>query len=166
MPLDHDRPQAAGGLAVLLSLVERADALVEGFRPGVAERPGFDPDECLAAQRRAGGRSDDRIGSDRADGTDGRSRPQRSGSDRFPDALSAPGITSGRAPWRNAAGATHPRAFEVSQPTPPPRFQRTPGRISGPPPVAGRALAGGPDRLGDPRTGAGRLITAGAVQES
>jgi len=36
------------GLAVLLDLVESADALIEGFRPGVTERLGFGPDECLA----------------------------------------------------------------------------------------------------------------------
>jgi alpha-methylacyl-CoA racemase len=35
------------GIETLLSLVERADALVEGFRPGVAERLGFGPDACL-----------------------------------------------------------------------------------------------------------------------
>jgi alpha-methylacyl-CoA racemase len=36
------------GVAVLLELVERADALIEGFRPAVAERLGIGPDECLA----------------------------------------------------------------------------------------------------------------------
>lgn len=36
------------GLATLLRLVERADALFEGFRPGVAERLGCGPDACLA----------------------------------------------------------------------------------------------------------------------
>jgi alpha-methylacyl-CoA racemase len=36
------------GVAVVLDLVERADALIEGFRPGVAERLGIGPDECLA----------------------------------------------------------------------------------------------------------------------
>lgn len=35
------------GLDVVLELVEGADVLVEGFRPGVAERLGFGPDECL-----------------------------------------------------------------------------------------------------------------------
>ena len=36
------------GVAVVLDLVERAEALVEGFRPGVAERLGIGPEECLA----------------------------------------------------------------------------------------------------------------------
>jgi alpha-methylacyl-CoA racemase len=40
------------GPAVVLRLVERADALVEGFRPGVAERLGIGPDECLARNPR------------------------------------------------------------------------------------------------------------------
>jgi alpha-methylacyl-CoA racemase len=34
------------GLATLLDLVEHADALIEGFRPGVAERLGFSPEVC------------------------------------------------------------------------------------------------------------------------
>src|SRR5579859_3155624 len=38
----------AGGAELLLRLVERADALIEGFRPGVAERLGFGPDQCQA----------------------------------------------------------------------------------------------------------------------
>jgi alpha-methylacyl-CoA racemase len=36
------------GVATLLDLVERADALIEGFRPGVMERLGAGPDDCLA----------------------------------------------------------------------------------------------------------------------
>ena len=36
------------GLEVLLRLVEDADVLVEGFRPGVAERLGFGPEVCAA----------------------------------------------------------------------------------------------------------------------
>ena len=35
------------GVEVVLKLVERADALFEGFRPGVAERLGVGPEECL-----------------------------------------------------------------------------------------------------------------------
>jgi alpha-methylacyl-CoA racemase len=38
------------GREVLLRLVEQADALIEGFRPGVTERLGIGPDECLARQ--------------------------------------------------------------------------------------------------------------------
>lgn len=40
------------GIAALLDLVERADALLEGFRAGVAERLGFGPDVCLARNPR------------------------------------------------------------------------------------------------------------------
>jgi alpha-methylacyl-CoA racemase len=40
------------GVATLLDLVERADALIEGFRPGVMERLGAGPDECLARNRK------------------------------------------------------------------------------------------------------------------
>ncbi len=37
-----------GGVEVVLRLVSRADALIEGYRPGVAERLGIGPAECLA----------------------------------------------------------------------------------------------------------------------
>lgn len=40
------------GLVVVLRLVEQADALIEGFRPGVMERLGLGPDECLARNPR------------------------------------------------------------------------------------------------------------------
>jgi alpha-methylacyl-CoA racemase len=36
------------GVETVLTLVEQADALIEGFRPGVAERLGIGPDVCLA----------------------------------------------------------------------------------------------------------------------
>ncbi|HEX6446772.1 MAG TPA: CaiB/BaiF CoA-transferase family protein [Streptosporangiales bacterium] len=38
----------AAAVERLLTLVERADLLVEGFRPGVAERLGVGPEDCLA----------------------------------------------------------------------------------------------------------------------
>jgi alpha-methylacyl-CoA racemase len=40
------------GIAVVLRLAGHADALIEGYRPGVAERLGIGPDECLAANPR------------------------------------------------------------------------------------------------------------------
>jgi alpha-methylacyl-CoA racemase len=43
--IDLKHPQ---GRDAVLRLVERADALIEGFRPGVTERLGLGPDECLA----------------------------------------------------------------------------------------------------------------------
>ena len=36
------------GVETVLKLVEQADALIEGFRPGVTERLGIGPDDCLA----------------------------------------------------------------------------------------------------------------------
>jgi len=41
-----------GAAEVVLRLVERADALVEGFRPGVMERLGLGPDTCLGRNER------------------------------------------------------------------------------------------------------------------
>ena len=43
--LDLKRPE---GKALALRLVERADALIEGFRPGVMERLGLGPEDCFA----------------------------------------------------------------------------------------------------------------------
>ena len=40
------------GAALVLDLVERADVLVEGFRPGVAERLGLGPEDCWARNPR------------------------------------------------------------------------------------------------------------------
>ncbi|MEU5432715.1 CaiB/BaiF CoA-transferase family protein [Streptomyces sp. NPDC020719] len=40
--------KAEDGPRRVLDLVERADILVEGYRPGVAERLGVGPDQCLA----------------------------------------------------------------------------------------------------------------------
>jgi alpha-methylacyl-CoA racemase len=40
------------GVATVLRLVERADVLIEGFRPGVCERLGLGPEVCLARNPR------------------------------------------------------------------------------------------------------------------
>jgi alpha-methylacyl-CoA racemase len=47
--LDLKKPQ---GRDLVLRLVEGAEALIEGFRPGVMERLGLGPDECLARNPR------------------------------------------------------------------------------------------------------------------
>jgi alpha-methylacyl-CoA racemase len=47
--VDLKHPEAAG---VVLRLARSADVLLEGFRPGVAERLGIGPDACLAANPR------------------------------------------------------------------------------------------------------------------
>ena len=47
--LDLKQPGAAG---IVLRLLDKAHALLEGFRPGVMERLGLGPDECLARNPR------------------------------------------------------------------------------------------------------------------
>jgi alpha-methylacyl-CoA racemase len=47
--LDLKQPE---GVETLLKLVDAADALIEGFRPGVAERLGVGPEVCLARNPR------------------------------------------------------------------------------------------------------------------
>jgi alpha-methylacyl-CoA racemase len=47
--VDLKRPE---GVAAVLRLAERADALLEGFRPGVAERLGIGPEACMARNPR------------------------------------------------------------------------------------------------------------------
>ena len=41
-----------GAIEIALALVEKADVLIEGFRPGVTERLGLGPDACLARNPR------------------------------------------------------------------------------------------------------------------
>ena len=47
--LDLKDPRA---VETVLELVAQADALIEGFRPGVTERLGLGPDACLARNPR------------------------------------------------------------------------------------------------------------------
>jgi len=49
LPLDLKDAKA---VALVLDLVGRSDVLIEGFRPGVAERLGLGPDACLARNPR------------------------------------------------------------------------------------------------------------------
>lgn len=44
--------KSTGGREVVLALVRGSDALIEGFRPGVTERLGLGPADCLAANPR------------------------------------------------------------------------------------------------------------------
>src|SRR5688572_16304158 len=44
--------KSAGGIEAAHELIERADALIEGFRPGVMERLGMGPDAALARNPR------------------------------------------------------------------------------------------------------------------
>lgn len=47
--IDLKRPE---GIELALDVVAKADALIEGFRPGTMERLGLGPDECLARNPR------------------------------------------------------------------------------------------------------------------
>src|SRR5690606_1786115 len=47
--IDLKRPE---GVRVVRELVKSADAFIEGFRPGVAERLGLGPDDCHAINPR------------------------------------------------------------------------------------------------------------------
>ena len=49
LALDLKQPRS---VALVLSLLEKADVLVEGFRPGVMERLGLGPEPCLARNPR------------------------------------------------------------------------------------------------------------------
>jgi alpha-methylacyl-CoA racemase len=49
LALDLKQPQA---VEIALNLIERADGLIEGFRPGVMERLGLGPDICLKRNNR------------------------------------------------------------------------------------------------------------------
>jgi alpha-methylacyl-CoA racemase len=57
-PTTRSRPsmavdlKSASGRAVVLRLLEQADVLIEGFRPGVMERLGLGPDVCWKRNRR------------------------------------------------------------------------------------------------------------------
>ena len=44
MGIDLRKPE---GVEIVLDMVEKVDALQEGFRPGVMEKLGLGPDECL-----------------------------------------------------------------------------------------------------------------------
>jgi alpha-methylacyl-CoA racemase len=44
--------KSSEGIELVLDLVSSADALIEGFRPGVAERLGLGPDDCMARNER------------------------------------------------------------------------------------------------------------------
>jgi alpha-methylacyl-CoA racemase len=44
--------KAAQGVEIAMAIVEKADALIEGFRPGVTERLGLGPDACHARNPR------------------------------------------------------------------------------------------------------------------
>ena len=64
------------GVETILRLVESADVLIEGFRPGVTERLGIGPDECFARNPEARLRPHDGMGPGRSVRPGRRSRHQ------------------------------------------------------------------------------------------
>ena len=66
------------GRDIALALIDKADALVEGYRPGVMERLGLGPRELHRAQPAARLRPHDRLGPDRPVRANGRPRHQLS----------------------------------------------------------------------------------------
>ncbi len=80
--LNRGRPSVAldlkhpDGVATVLDLVESADVLLEGLRPGTTERLGLGPDDVPGPQPAAGLRPDDRLGAGRPARADGRPRPR------------------------------------------------------------------------------------------
>ena len=71
--LDLKKPEA---VEAALKLIEKADALIEGFRPGVMERLGVGPDVCLARNPKPRLWPHDRLGAERAAGQRRRPRHQ------------------------------------------------------------------------------------------
>ena len=119
------------------ALVERADVLVEGCRPGVAERLGIGPEACLARNPRAGLRPDDRVGPGRAAGRAGRARHR---------------LHRGRrGAARRSAGPAAPPQIPLNLSATSAAARMLPGRRR-----AGRAARG-------PRTGRGQVVDAAIV---
>ena len=60
--------KSPAGRDAVLRLVDGADVLIEGFRPGVTERLGLGPADCQARNPRPGLRPHDRLRPDRPAG--------------------------------------------------------------------------------------------------
>jgi len=52
------------GIETALRIIDRSDALIEGFRPGVMERLGLSPEKCLARNFQARLCASHRLGQD------------------------------------------------------------------------------------------------------
>ena len=81
--------KAEAGREVVKRLAAKADAIIEGFRPGVMERLGLGPDVLLALQPEARVRPHDRLRPGRAAGARRRPRHQLHRARRRPRTPSA-----------------------------------------------------------------------------
>jgi alpha-methylacyl-CoA racemase len=83
------------------------------------------------------------------------------------DACVAPVLDMSEAPDHphNQARSTFERVFDVVQPAPAPRFSRTPGAISGPPPASGAHSRSALIDWGIPEGEADALLSAGGVTQ-
>jgi alpha-methylacyl-CoA racemase len=84
------------------------------------------------------------------------------------DACVTPVLSFTEAPAHphNVARETFVEAFGVTQPSPAPRFSRTPGTIAGPPPAPGAQTAEALLAWGFPQSSVDQLLASGAVSES
>ena len=127
------------GVEVVLELVEKADALIEGFRPGRHRAARHRPRRLPRPQPAPGLRPDDRLGPGRALRLDRRPRHQLHRPRR--------GARADRPPGRGAGAAAEPgRRLRRRRPAPGVRPRRRPAR--------GAAVGAGPGhRRGDGRRG-------------
>ncbi len=99
--------KSPGGAAAVLALAARADILVEGWRPGTAERLGVGPEPCLARNPRLV------YGRMTGWGQDGPLAPARattSPTSPSPERWPSPGRPTARPPRRRTCSATTPAA--------------------------------------------------------
>jgi crotonobetainyl-CoA:carnitine CoA-transferase CaiB-like acyl-CoA transferase len=129
------------GVDVVLRLAAGSDALIEGFRPGVAERLGVGPDDCLARNPRLVYGRMTGWGQEGPYAAAFAARPRDEWVTCFAgrDACVAPVLTTEETLTdpHLAGRGTVLELDGVPQPAPAPRFGGTPAALDRPPPRAG-----------------------------
>ena len=114
-PLGRGRREVATPAAMSSSsLVAKADALIEGFRPGVMERLGLGPDDLLADQSQARVRPHDGLRPGRPAGA--RPRATTSTTSRWP-ACCTPSAARAKRPCRRSTWSATSAAAACSSPS-------------------------------------------------